>query len=155
MAHSTYLARRGARARVFIFVHICIYLCVCLHIRTCLCICLCLCLCICAYLCVFMYAFMFVCVCVCVMLGVFLPPRINVWIYLYFSLSAVPIVLELVCSVFFFRSIHVFPSWWEQSRLSASCYETMIGLVVCTTFDYSSLSIWLHKKVHTLDGRFW
>lgn len=65
MAHSTYLARRGARARVFIFVHICIYLCVCLHIRTCLCICLCLCLCICAYLCVFMYAFMFVCVCVC------------------------------------------------------------------------------------------
>lgn len=154
MAHSTYLARRGACACVFIFVHIYIYLCVCLHIRTCLCICLCLCLCICAYLCVFMYAFMFVCVCVCVMLGVLLPQRINVWIPLLLSLCSA-IVLELVCSVFFFHSIHVLPSWWEQTRLAASCYETMIGLVVCTTFDYRSLSVRLHKKVHTLDRRFW
>lgn len=132
---------------IFIYVYVCIYVPVCVYV--------------CAYVCVFVHTY----VCLCMRLCLYVFVCVWCWAsffhrgstseYLYFSLSAVPIVLELVCSVFFFHSIHVLPSWWEQTRLAASCYETMIGLVVCTTFDYRSLSVRLHKKVHTLDRRFW
>lgn len=140
--------------RVFIFVHIYIYIFIYVYVCTYVPVCVY----VCVYVCVFVHTY--VCLCMCLCLYVF----VCVWCWAsFFHRGKIPLllslycalVLELVCSIFFFHSIHVLSSWWEQTRLAASCYETMIGLVVCTTFDYSSLSIRFHKKVHTLDGRFW
>lgn len=115
---------------MFVSVYLFVYMCMFVH----------LCILICVYTCVY------VCVCVhaCVMLGMFLPQRVDIE-YLYLSLS---VLYSL------FTPFLSFPPDESRARLAAGCYGAMIGLAVCTTFDYSYRNIRLHKKVHTLNRYF-